>query len=95
MADIPPNRLIFKERLSGGFSNTKASGSLPDPLPFPLFLNLGCGNDIRDGFINIDLFNENPNVVYMDIRSLDLPNNSADLILASDILEYFFHRDME
>jgi len=95
MADIPPNRLIFKERLSGGFSNTKASGSLPDPLPFPLFLNLGCGNDIRDGFINIDLFNENPNVVYMDIRSLDLPNNSADLILASDILEHFSHRDTE
>ncbi len=95
MADIPPNRLIFKERLSGGFSNTKASGSLPDPLPFPLFLNLGCGNDIRDGFINIDLFNENPKVVYMDIRSLDLPNNSADLILASDILEHFSHRDTE
>jgi len=95
MADIPPNRLIFNERLSGGFSNQKASGSLPDPLPFPLFLNLGCGNDVREGFLNIDLYSDNPNVIYMDIRSLSLPDNCADLILASDILEHFSHRDTE
>ncbi|HOV92965.1 MAG TPA: glycosyltransferase [Candidatus Kapabacteria bacterium] len=95
MADIPPNRIIFNERLNGGFSNKKASGSLPDPLPFPLFLNLGCGNDVRENFLNIDLFSDNPNVICMDIRSLSLPDNCADLILASDILEHFSHRDTE
>jgi len=31
----------------------------------------------------------------MDIRSLSLPDNCADLILASDILEHFSHRDTE
>lgn len=95
MADIQPNRLIFNENLHGGFSNKKASGLLPNPLPFPLFLNLGCGNDIRDGFLNIDLFSDNPNVIYMDIRKLDIQDNSADLILASDILEHFSHRETE
>ena len=60
----------------------------------PILLNLGCGTDIRDGFINIDLFSDNPNVVKMDIRKLDFKDNSVDFILASDILEHFSHRQI-
>ncbi len=89
------NRELLNTEVSGGFSNKKAIGQLPDILPSPLYLNLGCGKDIRDGFINIDLFSDDPNVVMMDIRSLDLPMNSVDGILASDVLEHFSHRETD
>lgn len=36
--------------ISGGFSNTYAKGKVPLQLPSPLYLNLGCGKDVRDGF---------------------------------------------
>ncbi len=58
-------------------------------------MNLGCGNDIREGFINVDMFSDNPSVVYMDIRKLPLPNETVDGIIASDVLEHFSHRDTE
>lgn len=89
------NRLLLDEDVKGGFANRKATGKLPDPLPSPLFLNLGCGRDIREGFVNIDLFSDNPTVVSMDIRKLDIPDNSADAILASDVLEHFSHRETD
>lgn len=89
------NRLLFENDLPYGFSNKKATGKMPDPLPEKVYLNLGCGKDIRDGFINIDLFSDDPRVVYGDVRKLDLPDNSVDLILASDILEHFSHRETQ
>jgi len=76
-----------------GFSTKKASGRLPDVLPEIVRLNLGCGLDVRDGFINIDLYSDDPRVVGMDIRNLKLPDNIADQIIASDILEHFPHRE--
>ncbi|MCX8054944.1 MAG: methyltransferase domain-containing protein, partial [Ignavibacteria bacterium] len=89
------NRLQFDNDLPYGFSNKKATGKMPNPLPEKVFLNLGCGKDIRNGFINIDLFSDDPSVVYGDVRKLELPDNSADLILASDILEHFSHRETQ
>ena len=49
------------------YPNTPAQGQLPSQLPSPLYVNLGCGNDVRDGFINIDLFGNHPNVIPMDV----------------------------
>lgn len=89
------NRIRFEEDLKFGFSNTQATGKLPSPLPDALLLNLGCGNDIREGFVNIDLFSNDSRVVFGDIRKLELPDNSADLILASDVLEHFSHRETQ
>lgn len=89
------NRLQFEEDLPYGFSNKKATGKMPNPLPERVYLNLGCGRDVREGFINIDLFSDDPRVVYGDVRKLDLPDNSVDLILASDILEHFSHRETQ
>lgn len=91
----PMNRTKQDSKLVGGFSNSDATGKLPNPLPSPLNLNLGCGNDIRKDFVNIDLFSDEPSVVKMDIRNLDLPDNSADKILASDVLEHFSHRETQ
>lgn len=89
------NRLRFEQDLPHGFSNKAARGTLPEPLPIPLNLNLGCGKDVRNDFINIDLFSDDPRVVAMDIRNLLLPDESADFILASDVLEHFSHREIE
>jgi|GEM_PF-569222 len=89
----PLNRLSFDEDKVGGYYNKEAIGKMPYPLPSPLKLNLGCGKDIQEGFVNIDLFSENPSVVNMDIRKLIIKDNSVDLIYANDILEHFSHRE--
>lgn len=93
MFDSPLNRLKLEEDLPHGFSNKKAKGVLPNPLPEQVYLNLGCGKDIREGFINIDIFSDDDRVVFMDIRKLELDDNSVDIILASDVLEHFSHRE--
>lgn len=90
-----PNRQNIQNDNNFGFSNNKAIGKLPEPLPSPLLLNVGCGKDVREGFINIDLFSDDGRVVYMDIRKLEFDDNSVDLILASDILEHFSHREID
>jgi len=57
-------------------------------------LNLGCGNDIRSGCVNIDRMpqGEVPTDVYRqgDIESLDwiAEDNTVDEIIAIDCLEY-------
>lgn len=89
----PMNRKKLNEDLAFGFSNKDATGKMPNPLPSPLLLNLGCGKDIREGFVNIDLFSNDNQVVKMDIRRLEIEDNSVDLILASDVLEHFSHRE--
>jgi len=52
-------------------------------------INLGCGNDYREGFINIDF---NPAVkadVYCDIQErLPFADNSVDFIHASHVIEH-------
>ncbi|MCX6147466.1 MAG: glycosyltransferase, partial [Candidatus Kapabacteria bacterium] len=89
------NRSKLEKDLPYGFANSDAIGKLPDVLPKPLKLNLGCGKDFKEGFLNFDLYSNNPNVISMDIRNLTLPSNSADYILASDILEHFSHREVD
>ena len=86
-------RRIAAQEEAGGFATKAAAGKLPEPLPSPLLLNVGCGRDIREGFVNIDLFSDDPRVVAMDVRQLELPDNCADAVLASDILEHFSHRE--
>jgi len=78
---------------SPGFSIKPATAKLENVLPKqgPILLNLGCGRDVRAGFINIDLFSDHPQVVNMDIRKLEFADNTVDFILASDVLEHFSH----
>jgi hypothetical protein len=58
-------------------------------------LNIGCGTDKRDGFINIDGSEcVNPDIV-MRIELEDLVyrfgENTVDYILANDVIEHLFH----
>lgn len=51
-------------------------------------LNLGCGTDKREGYVNIDSnVHCIPNRI-MDVRDLDYKDNEVDEILARDILEH-------
>lgn len=51
-------------------------------------LNLGCGSDLRDGHINIDIRDCGADLT-CDIRQLPYPSGSVTDILALDILEHF------
>ena len=59
-------------------------------LKYPRKLNLGCGFDIRPGYLNVD-FQEfhHPDLV-ADIRKLEmLPSEFYEEVLAQDCLEHF------
>lgn len=51
-------------------------------------LNLGCGPDIKEDYINIDTCPLDSRVVAGDIRNLSYKNASIDEIYAKDILEH-------
>lgn len=54
-------------------------------------INLGCGDDIRSGFVNVDrLPGQSDNYKQGDIQSLDwlVEDSTVDEILAIDCLEY-------
>jgi predicted SAM-dependent methyltransferase len=59
-------------------------------------LNIGCGTDYREGFVNIDGSDSLPRVdKVIDIASesllLHYKPNAVDYILANDIIEHHFH----
>lgn len=56
--------------------------------PSGICLHIGCGNDIQDGFINIDKFNDYADVDW-DIFNLPLKNDSVNTIVCGDVLEHF------
>lgn len=76
-----------------GLTIKKAEGKVPEELPESLKLNLGCGKDFREGYLNIDLYSDDPRVIFMDVRKLDFEDSSVDEIVAFDILEHFSHRE--
>ncbi len=57
-------------------------------------LNLGCGNDIREGYLNIDVVDYGGNQIH-DLNEYPYPfeDNTFDEVLASHILEHLnnFH----
>ncbi len=53
-----------------------------------LKLNLGCGHDIREGFINCDLYNDKAEMKFDSIK-LPFDDNSVDEIMAYHVIEHF------
>lgn len=59
-------------------------------------LNLGCGDDIRKGYCNIDCRNITGSDLICDVRNLKtIFSNSVDEIMAKDVLEHFPRNDTE
>lgn len=57
-------------------------------------LNVGCGNDVRQGCVNVDFRQTHPAVMKVDLSVLPWPfaDESADEILMLDFLEHFPYR---
>lgn len=51
-------------------------------------LNIGCGQDIRVGYINADMYPGDERVQQANILELPFPDNSFDEVLALDIVEH-------
>jgi predicted SAM-dependent methyltransferase len=59
----------------------------------PLRLNLGCGEILEPGYINIDLHYPQADV-QMDVRRLEYADNSVEEITSSHLLEHFGKREI-
>jgi predicted SAM-dependent methyltransferase len=60
-----------------------------DPALHPRKLNLGCGLDLREGYVNVDLNSWHHPDVLADVRDLAfLPALHYDEVLAQDVLEH-------
>lgn len=62
-------------------------------------LNLGCGDKIIDGYINVDVVQERagkqPDVI-CDIRNLDIfPDNFCDEVMAIHVVEHFWRWEIQ
>lgn len=56
-------------------------------------LNLGCAKDIKEGYLNIDVY-DHPLVKKADVRDLSfLEDESIEEIYAKDILEHMSYQD--
>lgn len=51
-------------------------------------INLGCGDEILQGYINFDFRKTNPEVVVGDVRNLPFQDGYFDEIFAKDIYEH-------
>jgi SAM-dependent methyltransferase len=61
-------------------------------------LNLGCGLDVREGYINIDVRKVHPKILVLDLEKELLkpfPDNSAEEIIAKDFVEHLSWRVVE
>lgn len=67
------NRLILAQKFQGGKGKLK--------------LNLGCGDKLMPGYMNIDLYHEGADF-QMDVRKLDFPDSSVSEIYGSHIFEH-------
>ena len=80
--------LIEKRNLVINLENQLFKSVKEYPQDDKLFLHLGCGGRILEGFINIDKYYEDPNVINFDIFQLPYDPQSVDIIFCSHVLEH-------
>ena len=57
-------------------------------------VNLGAGNDIRDGWCNVDMRPGEGIDIVCDVSNLPFDGNSIEKIYASDVLEHIMYADV-
>jgi predicted SAM-dependent methyltransferase len=55
-------------------------------------INLGCGRDIKEGYLNTDIRKTHPSVLLADVERLPFKSYSVEEIFACDILEHLSYR---
>ena len=89
------------KRVQAVFSNSIAKDQLityrskwvAPPEGEKIRLNLGCGDKLIEGYINVDVATSRKGVapdVLADLRSLPFGSNYADEILAVHVIEHFY-----
>lgn len=58
-------------------------------------LHLGCGKNIKEGYINIDKYIQLPGIENLDILNLPYQDNSVDEILSEHLVEHIGFADEE
>lgn len=84
-------QVISKIRESAEFKAQELKFKLKgfDYSQYPQRLNLGCGWDIKEGYLNVDLHDSGKQDLVADIRHLDLlPSGYYEEIIAQDCLEH-------
>lgn len=66
-----------------------------DYMRHPRKLNLGCGFDYRLDYLNVDLLQEHDPDLAADIRTLPLPSDYYEEIMAQDCLEHLPRGDVK
>ena len=56
-------------------------------------LHLGCGKNIKEGYVNIDSYVEAPGIEKNDIFNLPYEDNSIDEILTEHLIEHIKFKD--
>lgn len=54
-------------------------------------LNVGCGEILKEGYVNVDLFVQNPGIVQAPADSLPYSDSSVDEVFSSHLLEHITH----
>jgi predicted SAM-dependent methyltransferase len=64
-------------------------------LPAPLWLHLGCGERVLDGFVNLDFIPHDDRVIAWNLLDLwpDAMADTAAGVFSEDVLEHFFHAE--
>lgn len=85
--DIQLHFIINEMKLEMGIHNLKPVSKIK--------LNLGCGNDIKPGYINIDRYNNTGNVdLKADVGDLPFSDNSVGEIFTSHVFEHIGLNDI-
>ncbi|HMS56766.1 MAG TPA: methyltransferase domain-containing protein [Fimbriimonadaceae bacterium] len=58
-------------------------------------LNLGCGHDVREGWVNVDKFPASDSVVQADFPYLPFEDNTSEEVVLSHVLEHFGYAEGE
>lgn len=96
LRDFLPERVTERQggpRLLPRLFGPKRPEFVPPPDDGKVRLNLGSGDKNLPGYINIDFAPSRKGVkpdIIGDLRSLDLPENYADEIMAIHVIEHFY-----